>query len=103
VSDSYKHGRSAYLKYKCRCDVCVEANKTYRLLYGRSEFSLDPEVFIKRLADDNRITGLGSHNVAKWRKFGLDVFAGDRWAVKLGYHPYEIWGDAFYQGCEGYV
>lgn len=103
MSKPFKHNRNGYLEHKCRCTICVDANKEYRYQYNKSEFKLDVEVFVQRLTEDGRVTGLGSHNVAKWRARGLDVFSGDKWAVKLGYHPYEIWGDAFYQGCDGYV
>lgn len=29
------HGRTRYLKHKCRCEVCRRANREYRLAYDR--------------------------------------------------------------------
>ena len=49
------------------------------------------------------MNGLNKSIAAKWSKYGMSVFSADKWAVSFGYHPYEIWGDDFYQGCEDYV
>lgn len=103
MSDAWNHGRSTYLKHKCRCEICTEDARVYREKYARSGIRLDGEPFIQRLTTDGRVTSAGSNNVSKWRRYGMDIFAADRWAVKFGYHPYEIWGDDFYQGCEDYV
>lgn len=99
MSDDKVHGRSTYLKYKCRCEVCVKANSVYRKNIRQSVLRLDADRFIDRLTKDGRITSIHTGVISKWRQYGLDIFQADRWAVKYGYHPYEIWGNDFYKGC----
>ena len=37
----------------------------------------------------------------RWEKSGkLDESVGDRVACRLGYHPFLIWGDIWFSGCE---
>jgi hypothetical protein len=103
VSDQWIHGRSTYLKYKCRCDICVQDARQYRETYIPPGIRLKPEPLIQRLTSDGRTSPITNRQLNKWLRIGLDLYTADRWAVKLGYHPYEIWGDDFYQGCEDYV
>jgi hypothetical protein len=60
---------------------------------------LDPELFIARLKQDGRWGFIDTSTVHKWRSRGFTVWVADRWAVKYGYHPVEIWGCDFYEGC----
>lgn len=94
------HGRSCYMKYKCRCEICVESARDYRANYMPPGIRLKSEPFVKRLTLDGRLSAITPSQIGKWRRIGLDIYSADKWAVKLGYHPYEIWGDDFYQGCE---
>jgi hypothetical protein len=103
VSRPINHGRSSYLKHKCRCEICVEDARRYRAEYTPPGIRLKSEPFVQRLILDGRLSAITSSQLGKWKRIGLDVYNADRWAVKLGYHPYEIWGDDFYQGCEDYV
>lgn len=100
MSDKWNHGRSTYLKHKCRCVICVEDARQYRLTYRKSGVTLSAEHLVRRLQLDGRTSAVNSSLLAKWRKSGMDVYNADRWAVKLGYHPFEIWGSDFYEGCE---
>jgi hypothetical protein len=34
-----------------------------------------------------------------WLEKGIDIYWADFWCIKFGYHPVEIFGNAFYQGC----
>jgi hypothetical protein len=34
-----------------------------------------------------------------WDRTGVPLYMADRMAVRLGVHPTEIWGDAFYQAA----
>lgn len=99
MSDERIHGRSTYLKYKCRCTICVEDAREYRRNIRPTVLMLDGEPLIDRLTRDGRITSIKTSATHKWKTRGLSVYLADRWAVKLGYHPYEIWGNEFYRGC----
>ena len=99
MSDGYIHGRSTYLKYKCRCDICVEDARVYRAKIKKPVLRLDGDVFLDRLIRDGRIGAVETSARHKWKTRGIEVHNADRWAVKLGYHPYEIWGADFYRGC----
>lgn len=100
MSDRWNHGRSTYLKHKCRCAICVEDARVYRATYRKTVIRLDGNQLVRRLQLDGRGGAVASNVLAKWRKNGMDVYHADRWAVKLGYHPFEIWGSDFYEGCE---
>lgn len=99
MSDERIHGRSTYLKYKCRCDICVEDARVYRANRKKPVLILDGELLIERLTRDGRISSVDTSARHKWKTRGMEVHNADRWAVKLGYHPYEIWGNEFYRGC----
>ena len=100
MSDGWNHGRSTYLKHKCRCEICVEDARLYRATYRKSVVRLDANHLVLRLQLDGRTGAVANSLLSKWRKSGMDVYNADRWAVKLGYHPFEIWGSDFYEGCE---
>lgn len=97
-----KHGRNAYVKYKCRCEICrqetLDYKRQYRVRKGKVPRRLDAEPLIARLERDERLAALDSTTISKWRHGGIDVFAADRWSIRLGYHPLEIWGQDFYVG-----
>ena len=99
MSDERIHGRSTYLKYQCRCTVCVEDAREYRVNRKKPVLMLDGEPLIDRLTRDGRITSIKTSATHKWRTRGMSVYLADRWAIKLGYHPVEIWGNDFYRGC----
>ena len=100
MSDRWNHGRSTYLKHKCRCAICVEDARVYRATYRKTPIRLDANQLVRRLQLDGRTNAVANTLLSKWRKSGMDVYNADRWAVKLGYHPFEIWGSDFYEGCE---
>lgn len=98
---TWKHGITGYQNYKCRCDICAGAAKAIRARYrpvtDNVDLRLPGEPLIERLDRDERWY---DRNVgARLLRNGLTVYAADRWAIRFGYHPYEIWGEAFYEGC----
>lgn len=104
---TWKHGIYGYQKYDCRCQICVDAIlesrakwKDLRPKIDRTYIRLSGEQFVKRLELDGRLTAVNTSMIHKWLKYDIDIYAADRHAVRLGYHPYEIWGDAFYAGTE---
>ena len=42
------HGRSAYVKHKCRCDICTNENAAYSRSYRATHEKPDPELQWKR-------------------------------------------------------
>lgn len=112
----YEHGTAArYRLRKCRCDLCKTAAAeeranyrlspgskeiSYKLRYGSVKVRLDPEPLIAYMT----ATTLVDHNTLKmfqtWRRYGIDLYRADMYAIKCGTHPYLLWGDAFYQQME---
>jgi hypothetical protein len=98
------HGRNGYVKYKCRCDVCRKANSDYkksRRPVATFALRLDGSVLVERLRADDRLNAVGKRSAQRWVHEGIDVYNADRMCIKLGYHPVEIWGQKFYEGCHG--
>lgn len=98
-----KHGRSSYLKYHCRCDICVTNAKEYRLRYRREKINaglrVDATPLLRRLDLDGRTGAVDASIKSRWRDEGIELYSADKWAVRLGYHPIEIWGQDFYRNC----
>lgn len=61
---------------------------------------LDAEPLINKLRKDGRQGAVSAARMRDWRRDGIDLFIADKWCVRLGYHPYEIWGQDFYQLLE---
>lgn len=102
---TWKHGIYGYQKYACRCQICTEAIRISREKYrppksDNQRIRLSGKIFVDRLERDGRLLAVPTSKVFRWLKYDMDIYAADRHAVKLGYHPYEIWGDAFYQATE---
>jgi len=97
------HGASAYRNKKCRCDVCTEANRLQKLKYRPKSDSvnirLDATPLISLLTRHGRLEAVDNGRIGQWRKNGIDLYAADRWCIRLGYHPIEVWGQAFYLGA----
>lgn len=102
------HNRTRYTKHGCRCDVCCRSNDEFnrwrreKRQAERSQvfkLKLDGTVFVERLIKDNRHGAINTSLISRWSRNGIDVYNADRWCVRLGYHPIEIWGQDFYAGC----
>ncbi len=48
---------------------------------------------MRQMCDKVRTSG---HAVYRAAKEGLTDVQADRWAVRCGYHPSEVWGDAWF-------
>lgn len=98
-----KHGRSSYLKYHCRCDICVTDAKAYRKRYRETNINaglrVDATPLLDRLERDGRTFAVASKTKSRWRDEGIELYSADKWSVSLGYHPIEIWGQDFYRNC----
>lgn len=101
---TFRHGLHAYRVRKCRCDLCVNANeesrRRYRPLSDSVKIRLDSGPFIRRLTRDGRLDAVENSTIASWRKSGIGIYSADKWCIRLGYHPIEIWGQDFYVSIE---
>lgn len=100
---TWQHGIYGYQHHGCRCEICIEKMRAFRAKYrppksDNQNIRLSARVFVDRLERDGRLTAIPTSKIHRWLKYDMDIYAADRQACKLGYHPYEIWGDAFYQG-----
>ena len=96
-----KHSVYGYTK-GCRCDICKKAKSDYKKSFRpkQSKLKLDPEPFLAKLEASDQMHLMDPHRVYSWRKRGgINVYYADKWALKFGWHPAEVWGMAFYEGC----
>lgn len=99
-----KHGTAMYRR-GCRCDTCVTTMREYRRqfkpLSDAADLRLSVEPLVERLAQADRLSELDPHRISQWRRNGwmVSVYWADKWAIKLGFHPFEVWGWDFYKGA----
>jgi hypothetical protein len=46
---------------------------------------------------EHELASIGPKRMKLMRENGIKLHHADKMAVRLGYHPYEIWGDDFYK------
>lgn len=104
-SSEPKHGLGKYKKEKCRCDVCVDAYRVYSLEYNtkkraaRTHNKIDAGPLIDLLyAQVETHSSLG-RKLRRWRSQGVDIYTADRLCCEMGYHPFEVFGDAWWKGA----
>jgi len=95
------HGINGYKKRGCRCEVCQAAYDSYnknRRKHPELAPKIDPEPLIEFIiGSGEKITGGLGQQFARWRRSGgVDLFIADAACVRRGYHPFEIYGDAWY-------
>lgn len=96
------HGYKKYRAEKCRCEICCAENILIRRKYRPLKpavLRLDGTILVDRLIHDDRLASVDTSLISRWRRQGITVWDADRWACRLGYHPIEIWGQAFYEGA----
>lgn len=99
-----KHNRNTYLKHGCRCQECCSDAAAYKRRRriekgGDSDVRLPawPLIAFVRKMSDERI----QHAVVQsWIKNGVSPYTVDKWCMRFGAHPAEIYGMDFYRGCE---
>lgn len=96
-----KHGFGKYKKDRCRCDVCVGANKMYqeKRRMKRREGKIDATPLIDLLYDKMETHSSLGKRFRIWRLTGVDVYTADKICCELGYHPYEVFGDSWWKGA----
>ena len=99
---TWKHGTSGY-RYKCRCEICVNAQKAARNknrpLSDSAKVRLDATPLIERLAMADQLDQVDPAVIRRWERDGIDVYWADKWCLKFGWHPANVFGQAFYAGC----
>ena len=99
------HGRTGYYQHGCRCDVCCEAAERNRAKNRANRAAsrairLDPEPMIAFMRDKYDQRGLPRDRMfERWRRTGLSIWECDRYCVKYGIHPLELYPYEFYKGC----
>lgn len=104
MDSDFKHGRKAYNTGLCRCEVCREESKDYRRQLAEDRKRPAPprlscEPLIRALDRAGRLGEVEYSKIHRWRKDGMDLYAADVVAIRLGFHPATIWGADFYAGC----
>lgn len=98
-----EHGLGMYRYRKCRCETCMSAAAADRLKYRkrvqRERLYLPAEPLIERLKWIEKLDQVPRDVVKSWRTKGVYVYSADHWCLKFGFHPAEIYGHLFYQGC----
>ena len=61
---------------------------------------LDASPLIDLLAERNLLQMVQHRTLKRWRTVGIDIYWADKWSVRLGYHPIELFGMDFYQLAE---
>ena len=94
------HGINGYKKNGCRCEKCQAAYDSYnmkRRKYPELAPKIDAEPLIAFIIESGeKITGGLGQQFERWRRSGVDLFVADSHCVKRGYHPFEIFGDAWW-------
>ena len=98
------HSLSRYKKYGCRCEQCCDAYSKYR----ESRRKRPQKVFvpatplIEFLESQYPARAIEMRNIMKgWRSRGtVDLYEADKVCIKLGIHPYEIFGEIYFLGLE---
>jgi hypothetical protein len=98
-----------YYAYRrgCRCEKCQVARRAYKAKYKkvRSQGVLlsteQISKFIGDMRDDvaGELLKVDSATVRKWRLHPKKInrFTADEYAIRLGVHPSQIWGQEWYR------
>lgn len=99
--ENWTHGVNRYRQHKCRCDECVAAYALYRQRlrkHPEPSFVIDPEPLIKFIEKmEDPVPASTQQTFARWREKGVDVFVADRHCCKRGVHPWEVFGEAWFE------
>lgn len=102
-----QHGRAAFVKNICRCDICRDAHNEYnnKWRHERRVDRLDPEPIIE-VSLNSPTFAIRSKTLQNILENGIDVFLADKYCVEMGYHPMQLYGFKFYKEAKrpsGYV
>lgn len=91
------HGIRGYTHNKCRCEVCDAAGAVWKAKRRKVKLPTRylPVEPLLRFVDEEHRRAFG-HVVKRCRDKGMSVYLADKWCVKLGVHPWVVYGDAFF-------
>ncbi len=97
------HGYSMYRYRGCRCEICkrgaFEVRNKYRKKSDNMWVRLDVTPFIEKLTENGQLFHIEKSYLDNWRAKGIDVYSADKWCLKFGWHPAEVFGHSFYINC----
>lgn len=100
-ADGLVHSLARYRFFKCRCDICCAAHEAYnrsRRKHKVRPSHIDPAPLIRLVTESGELVSNGglSRQVARWQERGIDVYEADKQCIKRGYHPFEVFGAAWF-------
>jgi hypothetical protein len=104
----HAHGLRGYKVHKCRCEVCIGgfmAYKAKRSLKNHKaaikHYIIDGTPLVELYKKTySRLDTPQRSLVKKWSTIGISVYDADKYSIKLGYHPYEIFGETYFEGLD---
>lgn len=98
-----KHGLNAYKRHKCRCEVCLDAHRESRI---RERLKMRRTVITHRLIDATPLIALYKERdpdridklKKRWEESGISIYEADEFCMRLGFHPIEVFGSAYFEG-----
>jgi hypothetical protein len=96
-----KHNYTRYKKDRCRCDECCAAFEEYqksRRKHPEKSFKIPAGPLVEFIKQhDGRLQGMQARSAKRWLVDGVDIFTADRVCVTRGFHPFEVYGDAWFE------
>jgi len=84
---------------KCRCDLCTEAVRIYNQQRREARKEREPYFPIEPIWDlmpaDMKKHHMKFYNASK--ETGVRLYLADRWCIKLGHHPWTVYGDLWFE------
>ena len=94
------HGISGYKRRGCRCAVCEAAYVKYnadRRKYRHKAPRIKADLLVAFITEnDSHVGGTSKAMMERWLRDGVDLYVADAACVKRGVHPYEVFGDAWW-------
>lgn len=89
-----KHGLDGYRRFACRCDICRKASSD-RKRFERNRDLLPVQPMIDKYGE--QFTKRFPNLIKRWQEEGIGLFVADRICVESGDHPYDVYGDRWYE------
>lgn len=91
-----EHGLYAYGALGCRCEVCKKAMRRKNAARpSRKSTYITVQPLLDKFGD--KFAKQHELSMPKWLEKGISHRAIDTICVKYGYHPYEIYGDLWFE------
>ena len=94
------HGtRKKYEVEKCRCDLCCARRRQYNKERNEQKKNnriyLPPEPIWEVMTQEQRNNA--PTFMSAYSKKGIPLYNADRWCIKLGLHPWSVYGDVWFE------